>query len=275
MTARHGGVDLHIHTTHSDGGCSPCEVVRAAANVGLTGLSITDHDTVSALAVARPEALRLGIELITGCELTTQLDRREYHLLAYFFQDDDEDFVSTCRSLRAQREDRVVAMVGRLSELGLSVDLQAIQRAFPRATVGRKHLADWLVRSGQVPSRNLVFERYLGDEGIAQVPKPSLEVEDAIALIQRAGGVAALAHPPYDLREDTLKKFVDMDLKAIEVQGSAVTKARGKRLRNWAQQYELVPIGGSDFHANDRPGRWIGSVTTPSSSVERLRLLCG
>ncbi len=274
MTGIAGGWDLHIHTTHSDGGCSPGEVVRAAANLGLRGLAITDHDTISALSVARPEAERLGLELVPGCEITTELDGREYHLLAYFFREDHDELAQMCLALRQKRDERIAAMVRKLHDLEFRVDLQAIRETFPRATIGRKHLADWLVKSGQVATREQVFAAYLGDQGQAQVPKPRMAVAEAIALVRRAGGVAALAHPPYDLREETLKQFVSLDLKAIEVDGPSVNKSRKERLGLWATRHSLVPIAGSDFHANDRPGRWIGSITTPSESVERLRSLC-
>ena len=265
------GADLHVHTTHSDGACSPCEVVVAAANVGLKALAITDHDTLSALAVARPEAARLGVELIAGVELTAEYEGREVHILGHFVRDDDPSLVAATSSLRRARAERIRALVDRLEGLGLSVDLEALGRAFPRATLGRKHLADWLARTRQVGSPRDAFARYLGDGGPAEVPKPRLAWTEAIALIRGAGGVAGLAHPPYNLREATLRLLADAGLGAIEVAGPAVNPRCGKRWRAWAASMGLVPIAGSDFHAPDRPGRWLGSVTTPGEDLERLR----
>lgn len=273
MTRAVGPADLHVHTTHSDGSCSPGEVVRAAANLRLSALAITDHDTVSASGVARPEAARLGLELVSGIELTTEHEGREYHLLGYFVRDDEPELVETCRDLRSRRDDRIRAMADRLGALGLRVDLDAIRKTFPRATIGRKHLADWLVRSGQVPDRRSAFALYLGDAASANVPKPRLAIEEAVALVGRVGGVAALAHPPYDLRERTLQTFVAAGLKGIEVAGPGFGKARGARFRAWAERFALVPVAGSDFHVNDRPGRWVGSITTPADDLERLRRL--
>ena len=127
------GADLHVHTTHSDGACSPCEVVVAAARVGLKALAITDHDTVSALVAARPEAARWGIELVSGVELTCQDDGRELHILGHFIRDDNPHLLATMASLRDGRGQRIEEMAEKLRRLGLSIDLDAIRRIFPRA----------------------------------------------------------------------------------------------------------------------------------------------
>ena len=166
------GADLHVHTTHSDGACSPGEVVRAADAVGLAALAITDHDTLSALAVGRPEAHRLGIELIAGIELTAERDGREIHILGHFVRPDEPALLAATDALRAARDDRIGRMVDRLKDLGLLVDLDVLRQAFPRATLGRRHLADYLARSGQVAGHREAFARYLGDDGPARSPSP-------------------------------------------------------------------------------------------------------
>ncbi len=215
------GADLHVHTTHSDGVCAPGEVVRAADTVGLAALAITDHDTLSALAPARIEAERLGIELIAGVELTCQHLDREVHLLAYFVRPEDPALLAAIDQLRARREGRIVAMAERLAGLGLSVDLAALRRDWPRAALGRPHLADWLVRTGQVGSVREAFVRFLHDGGPVHVVRPALPIAEALALTQNASGVAALAHPPYD---STLVQF--QELAAWGLRG------RGGRSRN-------------------------------------------
>jgi predicted metal-dependent phosphoesterase TrpH len=251
-------------------------VVIAAGCVGLSALAITDHDTLSAIAVARPEASRLGVELIAGVELTAEDDGgREIHILGHFVRDEDPALRAATSELRAARVDRLRAMADRLADLGLRVDLEALARAFPRATIGRRHLADWLARTRQVSGPREAFARYLSDGGPAEVAKPRLPWARAIALIHGAGGVAGLAHPPYDLRESALKTLADGGLDALEVAGRGVTARRAGRLRAWADRLGLVPIAGSDFHAPDRPGRWIGSTTTPGPDLDRLRTRCG
>jgi 3',5'-nucleoside bisphosphate phosphatase len=268
---RAGAADLHVHTTHSDGVCSPCEVVVAAARVGLAALAITDHDTVSALAVARPEAVRWGIELVAGVELTCGQDGRELHILGHFIRDDDPALLEAMALLRASRAQRIEAMAARLQTLGLAIDLDAVRRVFPRASLGRRHLADYLTRTRQVASTREVFARYLGDGCPACVDKPRLDCGHAIALIQGAGGVAALAHPPHDLRQSSLQAFADQGLNAIEVDGPGFSNGKSQRIRTWADRLGLISVAGSDFHAADRPGRWIGAITTSREDLERLR----
>ncbi len=263
--------DLHVHTTHSDGGCSPGEVVRAASAAGLAALAITDHDTLSALAVARPEAVRLGVELVGGIEVTAEFGGREVHILGHFVRDDAPGLLCAVQRMREERARRVEGMVSRLETLGLSVDLETLRKTFPRATIGRRHLADWLTITGQVAGRREAFTRFLGDGGPAEVPKPRLPWNEALLLIREAGGIAGLAHPPYDLRERDLRELAEGGLGSVEVAGPGVNKALGPRWRAWADQLGLVPIAGSDFHAADRPGRWVGSTRTPQADFERLR----
>ena len=260
-----------MHTTHSDGVCSPCEVVNAAAAVGLAAVAITDHDTVSALAIARPEADRLGVELVAGVELSCHLDGRELHLLGYFFREDDDGLRIALGRLREGRAIRLRSMAERLGHEGLTVDLEELRRAFPRAALGRRHVAEYLARTGQVPSVREAFARYLGDGRPACVAKPMLEIFEAIGLVRGAGGVAGLAHPPFNLRLETLRKLVDAGMGAIEVEGPGITGRLGRRFRDWAAGFGLVPIAGSDFHAPDRPGRWVGAIATPTADLDRLR----
>ena len=265
------GADLHVHTTHSDGVCSPCEVVAAAAAVGLAALAITDHDTVSALAIARPEAQRCGVELIDGVELTCGLHGREVHLLGYFIDADNCALLDAISGLQAGRSGRLEAMAELLRKKNLFLDLEILRRSFPRAVLGRRHVAEYLARTGQVASVREAFAEYLGDEGPAFVAKPQLDVVAAISLIRSAGGVAALAHPAYNLRAETLRTLAAAGLAGIEVAGPGISNRLGRRFRDWADQLHLVPVAGSDFHMADRPGRWVGAIATPLADLDRLR----
>jgi 3',5'-nucleoside bisphosphate phosphatase len=263
--------DLHVHTTHSDGLCSPSEVVVAAAGVGLSALAITDHDTVSALTVARAEAVRLGVELISGVELTCEFEGREIHVLGYFFRDDDSELTAAMDRLRIGRASRFQVMIGRLTELGMVVDLKAVRRCFPRAVLGRRHLAEYLARTHQVGGVRDAFDRFLADGRPACAAKVMLDAGEAIGLIGKAGGVASWAHPPYNLRLESLRTLADAGLQAIETAGPGIQNRIGRRFRDWAATLDLVPTAGSDFHAPDRPGRWVGAITTPDADLERLR----
>jgi predicted metal-dependent phosphoesterase TrpH len=262
--------DLHVHTTHSDGACSPREVVVAAAQVGLAALAITDHDTVSALPDARDEAGRLGVELVPGVELTCEYEGREVHLLGYFFGD-HPDLLAAVDRLRAERVGRFAEMAAKLVELGLVVDLTAVRRCFPRAVLGRRHLAEYLFRTKQTQTVREAFDRYLADGKPACVVKERLDAFEAIALVGAAGGVVSWAHPPFTLKLESLRTLAGAGLGAIETAGPGIQNRVGRRFRDWAEILDLVPTAGSDFHAADRPGRRVGAVMTPDADLERLR----
>ena len=268
------GADLHVHTTHSDGACTPAEVVRSAASVNLMAVAITDHDTLTGIAPARAEAARLGVELVAGIELTAERDGREIHLLGHFVDDADPALVGATAILRRARDARIEALADRLRGLGLTVDLDYLRAAFPRATLGRKHLADYLHRTGQVATYRDAFDRYLGDAGPVQVAKPRTPWREAIGLIRGAGGVAGWAHPPYDLRFESLHALAEAGLGAVEVGGPGVAPRVGLRWREWAEALGLAVTAGSDFHAPDRPGRWVGAITLPAADFARLRSQC-
>lgn len=264
-----------MHTTHSDGECSPSAVVLAAAGVGLDAIAITDHDTVSALPVARVEADRLGITLINGVEISSHDGRRGAHLLAYFVNLDDPALTQALEHLRLARVERMREIVERLGKRGVVVDLERLRARTPRAVLGRRHLADWLVGQGIVPNRVAAFAMWLGEGAPAHVPSPCLEAEHALALIHGAGGVAALAHPPYDSTYESFRVWRDRGMVAVEVDGPGFRRPVSARFREWAGRLGLIPIAGSDFHAPDGPGRWVGAITTPGDDWRRLRERAG
>jgi hypothetical protein len=249
--------------------------VVAAARVGLSALAITDHDTVTALDVARPEARHWGIELIAGVELTCEHGGRELHILGYFIREDEPDLAAAMDRLRVGRARRIEAMADRLRDLGLVVDLEAVRRAFPRAALGRRHLAEYLAHTGQVSGVRAAFAQFLGDAGPATVEKTRLDAFRAIELIGQSGGVAALAHPPHDFGESAIRVLADGGLRAVEVAGPGCSRGLGRRLEAIAGRLGLIGVAGSDFHAADRPGRWVGAVATDRVTVERLRAAAG
>ena len=222
------------------------------------------------VAIARVEAAWWGVEVISGVELTSEHQGRELHILGYFFRDDDAALQGEMALLRSGRSDRLRRMITQLQALGFSIEEASLKRVFPRAVLGRRHLAEFLAGTRQVPTVREAFDRYLGDGCSACARKVCLPAERAIALIRAAGGVSALAHPPADLRESTIRSLAEMGLCAIEVDGPGFSRSLSRRIQAQAVRLGLIGIAGSDFHAADRPGRWIGGITTAVEQLERL-----
>ena len=266
---RHAGrADLHLHTTHSDGSYTPAEVVDLARRAGLSAVAVTDHDTLGGLPAARAAAAGCGVEVIAGVEITAEFRGREMHLLGYFVAPDDEPLNSALAMIRRHRAERFRAMVERLRQCGIHLGEERQAPAAPEA-LGRRHLAESLVRAGHVRTVREAFMRYLGDNGRAAVPKKRLPAAEALALVRGAGGVAAWAHPPYDCHQDSLAELRAMGLGAVEAEDPDVRPSRGRQLRAWAAALELAVTGGSDCHGPGR--RAVGACTVSAEELERLR----
>ncbi len=268
---RSRGADLHIHTTHSDGALTPAGVVRAAHQRGLAALAITDHDTMSGSRAGRVEARRLGIELIPALELSAEDEEGPLHLLGYFVDDRNESLQAALEDLDVRRRERAEAIVHRLQAQGFVIDLRRLQGIAPRGTLGRGQIADWLVGTGQLPDRRAAFDGVLSDAGLADLPAPRVPSDRALRLIQEAGGVASWAHPPASATLERLARLIARGLEAIEVAGPSIPGPRRRRLRSWADEHDLVPTAGSDFHRPGPTGQWIGRITADPTDLERLR----
>jgi predicted metal-dependent phosphoesterase TrpH len=270
--SRHAGrADLHLHTTYSDGSYTPAEVVDLARRCGLSAVAITDHDTLGGVAPARAAAAGTGVEVIAGVEITAEYRGRELHLLGYFVAPDDAPLNAALVTIRRHRAERFRAMVERLRQCGVHLNGEEWQAPSAPEALGRRHLAELLVRAGRVRTVREAFTRYLGDNGRAAVPKKRLPAAEALALVRGAGGVAAWAHPPYDCTQDGLAELWAMGLGAVEVEYPDVRPSRGKQLRAWAAALGLAVTGGSDCHGPGR--RSVGACTVSAEELERLRRL--
>ncbi len=224
---RHAGrVDLHVHTTHSDGTYTPAQVVDLARRAGLAALAITDHDALGGVSVAVNAAAGSPVEIVPGVEITTEYRQRELHLLAYFVVLDHAGLSAALEDIRRHRVERFREMVERLR--GCGVSLEGEEQRFHGSTeaLGRRHLAEMLVRARRVTTVREAFQRYLGDRGSVAVPKKRLPVDEALALVGDAGGVAAWAHPPYDCTQENLAELHGLGLGAVEVEYPDVRRAR-------------------------------------------------
>src|SRR5260370_23636578 len=191
-----GRADLHLHTTHSDGTYAPRQLVELARRSGLGAIAVTDHDTLAGVLAARTAAVGSGLEVIAGVEITTEHAGHELHLLAYFVRADARPLTDALAQIRTHRVERYHEMVRRLRARGVALDHEEPDGVPATDTLGRRHLAERLVRSGEVSSVREAFARYLKDGEPAVAPKWRLPVAEAINLVLAAGGVASWAHPP-------------------------------------------------------------------------------
>lgn len=254
-----GPIDLHCHSTASDGTTPPAEVVRLAAESGLSALSLTDHDTVAGLSAAANEAERVGIDFLNGIELTCYFPRPgTLHILGYGIDPTHPALLQVVDEQSATREARNRAMVERLTRLGIDIDWEEVvdEAGGPAraGSIGRPHLAAVLVRKGHVLTSREAFDEYLGGGGAAFVDNNPLSSARAIGAVRAAGGVASLAHP-LQLRRQTpaqleavVRELAEQGLGAVETIHSGHDADTVARLTRLADRLDLLTTGGSDFH---------------------------
>jgi predicted metal-dependent phosphoesterase TrpH len=266
-------IDLHLHTTASDGALSPRDLTARAAAAGLTTFAVTDHDTVAGLAEAHSAAERAGIRLVPGIEITAVADGRDVHVLGYFIDPDSETLAQFLRDQRTDRIRRVKEMAARLDSLGYPVDVNAVleRTRHSHRSVGRPALADALVAAGHVQDRNDAFARLLGRGCPAFVPRAGVGGADVIRVIHDAKGIASVAHPGL-LRDDGLiAGFVEAGLDALEVWHSDHTPEQEAHYGQLARQYGLARSGGSDYHGDGlHRACQLGVVTLPPRRFAEL-----
>jgi predicted metal-dependent phosphoesterase TrpH len=256
--------DLHMHSTLSDGSLSVPELVQAVASAGVAVFALTDHDSVDGVAIAREEGRRLGLELVSGVELSTRLDRMELHILGYGFDPEHAGLAARLEEQKAARHVRIPAIVERLQHLGIAISVDDVYRAADGGNPGRPHVARALLALGVVKSTQEAFERYLGDGGPAQVRKVVPSPGEAIRWIHEAGGKAAWAHPlvrPIQRPggfDQLARELVQQGLDGLEEVHPAQDPGARKRIRKLCRELDVVPTGGSDFHGEATPGVTLG-----------------
>ena len=271
-------VDLHTHSTYSDGLLSPAALVEEAASRGVRFLALTDHDTVAGIPEARAAGDHLGVEVIPGVELSAAFESGgEVHLLGYFVDIDDPALLEQLAGYGRARATRMERMVERLGRIGAPVGLERVREIAGHGTVGRPHLGRALVEAGHAADLSDAFARYIGGGKPAFVPRPRIDPRDAITLVCGAGGVPVLAHPfsVGDI-EGVLDRLVPAGLAGMEVDYGEYDDEGREMLRQTAARRGLIATGGSDFHGPDlRVARELGSVPVPLAAVERLREAAG
>jgi predicted metal-dependent phosphoesterase TrpH len=277
-------IDLHTHTTFSDGSFSPTDLVALANQQGLDILAITDHDTTEGLPEAMEATKGLSLELIPGIELSAQFQNREMHILGYFINMTDPQFQTRLEALRSTRSVRISQILDRLDNLGMNISLDEVEQASGTGTIGRPHIAQVLIAKGHVKNMKEAFERLLGTRGKAYVQRAVPEAHEIISWIIDAGGIPVLAHPYWEglNKEDSTTAchtLVEQGLQGLEVFYGTFSARHVSFNLGLARKLDLLMTGGSDFHGTLKPdialGKGRGSLHVPPKVVERLRQAAG
>ncbi len=259
-----GFVDLHVHSCRSDGTMTPCELVDYAIKKGLEAVALTDHDTVDGLDEMIAYAKEKPIEIIPGIEYSTEYNHRDVHIVGLFIDYRAPVFLEYLARFKQSRIDRNHKLCANLQGAGIDITYEALLDAYPDAVITRAHYAGYLLDKGYVKSRNEAFDRYLGDHTPYFVHREKITPEEVIDVTLRAGGIPVLAHPTlYKLGRGQLEQLVrrlkDAGLMGMECYYSTYTPSETRQMKELAQQYCLLPSGGSDFHGEAKPGLDLGT----------------
>lgn len=275
-------VDLHLHTTASDGLLSPTELVELTASKGIRTISVTDHDTTAGLEEAQRAVDKVpGMRLIPGIELSCDVPGGEVHVLGYFMDTGDTGFQQALAAFREGRLARGHGMVQKLAEFGLHIEWERVREIAGDASVGRPHVARALVEAGYFSEPAEAFREYLGRNGKAYVEREKLTPTDAVKLLNDVGGVAVFAHPWFERRGgepepeqsliETVEELKAAGLHGMEVHYAMYDEAMVDWLADLARAYDLIPCGGSDYHHSGNSREPLpGTNGPPMETVERL-----
>jgi predicted metal-dependent phosphoesterase TrpH len=270
-------IDLHVHTNRSDGTFTPTEAVKLAAERGLDGVAVTDHDTTEGLAEARDAARAAGIELLDGVEFSAEYQGTSIHVLGYFMDLDDEAFQEELTRLRDDRFRRGEMIVEKLQELGYDISFERVREIAGGGNIVRPHIAQAMVEAGIVPTEEDAFtQEFIADGGRASANKHALDPLDAVDLIVGANGVCVLAHPGMwgdqtSVPDELIEAMAARGMAGLETDHADHTPEQRERYRALAVRLGVVATGGSDCHGTRYDPIRMGSFTTEPARVEELR----
>lgn len=274
-------IDLHTHSTESDGTLTPQELMQLAADTGLSAIALTDHDTIGGLAKAKPIAESLGIELVPGIELSTDYNGTEVHMLGFYIDDTNPDFLAKLQEFIQSRDIRNEKMAFLLQKEGFDITLEALYKDYPESVITRAHFARYLVEHGFVKDRDTVFRKYLGDNCRCYVPREKITPFEAIDLIRLGGGLSFFAHPVLcHMNHDRLRFFVkslkEAGLTGMEAIYSMNTPGDERNMKKLAAEFDLLISGGSDFHGENKPylhlGTGKGNLKIPDNILDAIKV---
>ncbi len=264
-------VDLHTHSTASDGELAPAELVQLALERGLDVIALTDHDSCDGIDAMLDAARGTSLEVIPGVELSADVPQTEVHILGYWIDWHQPHFQAMLAKFRDGRYGRAEKMTRKLAALGVPISFERVKEIAGDAAIGRPHIAQALLEAGHIATLTEAFDKYIGRNGPAYVERFRLTPEDAVTLILQAGGVPVLAHP----REVThwVEPLVKVGLVGLEVHYGMYDEATRADLARWARQYGLIATGGSDFHGLNKMTHLsgLGEANVPSNVVAQLK----
>ncbi|HYR41261.1 MAG TPA: PHP domain-containing protein [Methylomirabilota bacterium] len=267
-----GGVDLHTHTTASDGTYAPRDLVIEAASRGVRVLAITDHDSTEGLPEAFEEAeRRRPLELLPGIEINCDVEGAEIHVLGYLMEWQAPWFQEFCREQRRERRERVHLMAERMAALGMPFDADEVFAIVKEGSAGRPHVAQVMVARGYVKTVREAFDKYLAAGRPGHVPRKKLTPEDAVRLIRRAAGVPVFAHPGLADRDQLIPGLIAAGLMGIECYYTEHSAQQRATYLQICKEQDLVATGGSDFHGPQVRAATLGSPSVPMAAVDALR----
>lgn len=266
-------IDLHLHTTASDGRLAPADLVRRVADAGIRAFAVTDHDTTDGIDEAQSEATKLGLQLVPGIEITAVDDGRDVHMLGYFFDRFEPRMVEFLVAQRTARIDRIVRIAERLAELGMPIDvgpLLAEVQSRNSKSIGRPRLARAMIEAGYVATTREAFDRWLGQDGPAFVARVGPPPRAVIEIVHAARGIVSLAHPGRTRIDAQIPALRDAGLDAIEAYHSDHDPMAVELYTGLAARLGMLMTGGSDFHGDPSHGVEPGAATLPGPAWQRL-----
>lgn len=271
-------IDLHTHSTFSDGTFTPLQLVKYAEEKGLKAFALTDHDTTEGVKEAK--SIETNVEVISGVEISTRYDKKEIHIVGLYVNENDADLNKQLKYYREKRVTRNFEILEKLNSLGVNITIDDVKESCTGDVISRAHIAKALVSKGFVGSYTEAFDRYLGDNKCAYVPRETINYEESMELITKAGGVPVLAHPLLYKMSDTnlenmMVKLRQKGLKAVEVYYSTHSNSDTQHIMAMANRVGLIYSGGSDFHGATKPkidmGTGMGKLAVPYEILEKIR----
>ncbi len=263
--------DLHLHTNFSDGFYSPAKLIEKAKQNGITTISITDHDTLKSYDIAESYAMKEGIQIIPGVEISTDIEGKEVHLLAYFIDKNHPELKKYLSFSRSERLHRANRIVNKLQKMNKKITIEDVIKQGSKSSIGRPHVANALLKLELVGSYQEAFDKFLGDNGPAYEKKIHISPQSALKLIAESGGLSFIAHPGY-MKESALMSLIEAGIDGIEVVHPSHKPHQVNFYRGIVNQYCLLESGGSDFHGGKKnDDQNLGKYYIPASRIETMR----